>query len=303
MIEHLPYFKMKFFVLLLILSCVNCIFVRNLTRPKDTIIDNSVLPDSWNWGNIDGKSFLTKSLNQHIPQYCGSCWAHGSMSALADRVKILRNGTSPDINLSIQFILNCGNAGSCYGGDHLMAYNFVKEYGSVPFDTCQSYIACSSDSSEGFCNHVDTKCKPINICRTCSTFTEKGGKCKAIKSYPNVTIDDFGSVSGEKNIMNEIYRFGPIACGVNASPLDNYNGGVIDLPNESQEINHIVSIVGWEKDYWIVRNSWGEYWGENGFFRIKKGENQLGIETDCAWATVKSWTEINYPCYEDGSNC
>jgi len=45
---------------------------------------------------------------QHLPQYCGSCWAHGALSSLADRIKIARLGQGDDINLAIQFILNCG---------------------------------------------------------------------------------------------------------------------------------------------------------------------------------------------------
>lgn len=110
-------------------------------------------------------------------------------------------------------------------------------------------------------------------------------------------------------MMKEIYARGPIACGVNAMPLDEYPGGILDQPSASKGINHIISVTGWGVDkatgkkFWTVRNSWGEYWGETGYFRIVRGENQLGIESDCAWATPKVWTEHNFPCYEDGSNC
>ena len=45
--------------------------------------------------------------------------------------------------------------------------------------------------------------------------------------------------------------------------------------------------------YWFVRNSWGEYWGEGGWFRIKRGENQLLLESNCAWAVPGSWTELH----------
>ena len=53
-------------------------------------LDAEKLPEAFSWGDVDGVSYLTKSLNQHIPQYCGSCWAHGAMSALSDRIKIAR---------------------------------------------------------------------------------------------------------------------------------------------------------------------------------------------------------------------
>lgn len=46
------------------------------------------LPLEWNWNDINGKSCLTKQLNQHLPQYCGSCWAHAALSSLADRIKV-----------------------------------------------------------------------------------------------------------------------------------------------------------------------------------------------------------------------
>ena len=94
------------------------------------------LPKRFTWSNINGTSYITTPKNQHLPVYCGSCWAHAAMSSLADRIKIARmnrlaqdygelcGDREPeislfDISLSIQFILNCGGsvAGSCLGGE------------------------------------------------------------------------------------------------------------------------------------------------------------------------------------------
>lgn len=103
-----------------------------------------------------------------------------------------------------------------------------------------------------------------------------------------------------------------IACrtGVNAEPLVKYVGGIVrDTHFWHMLVNHIVSIVGWGIDdesgdtYWIVRNSWGQYWGEMGYFRILAGKNALGIEMEVAWATPGIFTVNNFACYEDGSNC
>ena len=69
-----------------------------------------------------------------------------------------------------------------------------------------------------------------------------------------------------------------------------YTGGIFEDTTNCTSMDHEISIAGYgtdpdHGDYWIGRNSWGTYWGEKGWFRLKRGSNNLGIETDCVWAT------------------
>jgi len=276
------------------------------TSSHETLSDIA-LPASHNWCDIDGKSYCTKSLNQHIPQYCGSCWAHGSVSALGDRIKIAQKGEGIEIDLSVQHILNCGNVGSCHGGSVDGPYQWLHQISKtgtgIAYDTSNPYMACSSESQQGFCPHADWTCKPENVARTCSTFPPSGF-CAALDKYPNAAISDYGSISGQAAMQKEILNRGPISCGVDAVPLLKYTGGI--MTDAGSGVDHVISIVGWGTDakvggYWIVRNSWGQFWGEMGYFRAKFGS--LMLEEQCSWAVPGAYTTKNFPCYEDGTNC
>ena len=267
------------------------------------------MPSNFTWGNKNGINYLTPSLNQHIPQYCGSCWAHGSISALGDRIKIARGAQGVDVQLSVQHMLNCGGIGSCYGGSVDGPYQWIHKISQagtgISYATSQPYVACSSDSKTGLCVGQDWTCSALNVARTCPTF---GEDCVGLSHYPNATITDHGHVRGKDAMMKEIYNRGPIACGIDANPILKYTTGI--AKGFSLMTDHVVSVVGWGTDpqeglYWIVRNSWGEYWGENGYIRVKHGS--LALESGCAWAVPGTFTapenDNQYHCYEDGSNC
>eukprot|EP01046_Picozoa_sp_COSAG06_P028347 COSAG06_NODE_2547_length_6695_cov_5.498636_2_plen_211_part_00 len=99
------------------------------------------LPESWSIRNVSGRDLASPDRNQHTPTYCGSCWAHGSTSALADRINILRGDGSSRLNLAPQVMINCikGDLG-CDGGDESDAYKYIKGHG-IPDETCQPYQA------------------------------------------------------------------------------------------------------------------------------------------------------------------
>merc|ERR1712054_669012 len=216
--------------------------------PQDYIKDED-LPTNFTWGDVDGVNYCTMSRNQHIPQYCGSCWAHGSVSALGDRIKIKRGAKGIDINLSVQHILNCAGVGSCHGGSVGGPYQWLhrisKEGKGISYETSNPYMACSSESEEGICKHGDWTCTPENIAKTCSTFPPSG-KCVGLSKYPQVTIKEYGSISGAAAMAKEIAARGPISCGIDASPILKYSSGIVSEAGEG--IDHVISVVGWGKD-------------------------------------------------------
>lgn len=162
------------------------------------------LPVAFNWGNVDGKSFLTPSWNQHIPNYCGSCYIHGALSQLNDRIKIAFNGTF-EVMLARQVMVNCGPAhglgAGCNGGEGFDVFEFVHRYG-LPDETCQIYTA-----QDGQCNHE-------SICQNCMPIGESVDdfKCWPVINPTKFYVSEYGRVHGEAAMMSEILANGPITC-------------------------------------------------------------------------------------------
>jgi len=182
----------------------------------------------------------------------------------------MRNATFPDIILSPQVLLSCSNENyGCNGGYGLSAYNWIQK-NQITDDTCSPYRA--RGHTNGF------KCSNTTMCKDCPG---NGGNCFVPDSYDVYEIDQFGTVSGEEAMMQEIFQRGPIVCGI-AVPNDlffNYTGGIYEDKSGNNNIVHDISVVGYGVEngvkYWLVRNSWGTFWGESGLFRVVRGTFSL----------------------------
>jgi cathepsin X len=255
------------------------------------------------WRNVNGTNYCSRVLNQKNPAVCGSCWAEAATGALTDRYNIATNNIQAGgIQLAPQNLLNFNSrvsGGSCNGGDPLKAYDFIHSYG-ISDDTCSPYAGLNW--LRGFEVAAMTSVEDVqgHQCYTCNW----NGVCEYVPKtlYNLYSVDEFGTVQGEEDMMAEIYARGPIACMINSESEDfcRYKGGVLKCDDENDPhckvkfTDHVVVIAGWGVEaetgmpYWVGRNSYGTQWGEGvggGWFRVKRGENLWGIEGEgCAWA-------------------
>jgi len=239
------------------------------------------------WRNKEGRNYLTYVKNQHIPTYCGSCWAQAGASVFADRINIKNwnNGERifPKLNFSVQSIINCKVGGSCLGGDTSLLFEKAKTW-KVPIEGCNPYNAI---------NPKNFTCKDDKIC----TRPLASKEVKVIKPIASASVTSWRRVRGVDAIKTELQN-GPVECSfqvteefVNFTFIKDGKLVLWEKNIEFLELNHAISVVGWGVqdgvEYWIGRNSWGKEWGDNGFFYMKMGENLLGIESGCLGVDVQ----------------
>lgn len=117
---------------------------QGVVKEKLTPVDG--LPANFTWSNVDGMNYLTEVKNQHLPQYCGSCWAQAAASAMSDRIKIMRKGAWPDINIAPQVLISCEMEDfGCHGGDSINAYRYIHKK-NITDETCAIYRGRGHDN-------------------------------------------------------------------------------------------------------------------------------------------------------------
>ncbi|XP_030379623.1 cathepsin L1 [Scaptodrosophila lebanonensis] len=214
----------------------------------------SNLPESLDWRT---KGFVTEPQNQ---QSCGSCYAFSIAQSIEGQV-FKRTGRI--LSLSVQQIVDCsvsfGNQG-CTGGSLRNTLRYLQSTG-------------------GIMRSKDYK------------YTARKGRCQFVRELAVVNVTSWAILppNDENAIQAAVTHIGPVAVSINATPktFQLYSDGVYDDPAcSSDTVNHAMLVIGYGKDYWILKNWWGEKWGERGYMKLRKGRNLCGVANYAAYAVV-----------------
>jgi len=231
---------------------------------KERTGDSTALPTHYDWRDINGQNFMTSVKDQ---QECGSCATFSSVGAYEGQIKVTLNNPFIEPDMSEQEVFSCSGC-SCYmGGTLFQPLGIITKQGA-PDDPCMVYKS-------------GTTGKVVPCDNRCSDYAERSMHASQYKFMMMATVDQIKNA-----LMN-----GPVVVGMYVfADFKNYTGGVYHHVTGRILGGHGVVIVGWDDadECWIVKNSWSEDWGENGYFRIKWGDSFIGLQAASIIADKKS---------------
>jgi cathepsin C len=228
--------------------------------------------DTFDWRNKDGSNYLTPVVTQGD---CGSCYTISTIHMLTARNKI-RAGSTAEPDFSVSFPLYCSeyNQG-CDGGYGFLMSKWNEDVGLVP--------------------------------SSCLPFSTGGGSCavaqgcdlgsKRYRAHNHHYVGGYYGGSDAESIRQELVEKGPLVMSF--EPKEDFmyykNGVYKSVPGkihqEWEQVDHAVLLVGYgvektQQAYWTLQNSWGNDWGEDGFFRMARGSDESGSESIAVAADV-----------------
>ncbi|GIQ82750.1 peptidase C1A, partial [Kipferlia bialata] len=248
-------------------------------NPFDTSKDTSFradYPTHWDWRDVDGQDYVGDIRDQ---LNCGSCYSFGGVASMEARLRV-KSANKDKIYLATQDVVSCSPySEGCDGG---FAYNvgkYAHDYGIVSLNNFAyqppfSGVPCSN-------KHIDPE--------------------HTYYAQDYYYVGGYYGATDEQSMMEEIYTNGPVAVAVSVS--DDFvtyggqegKGGIfIEAPVVDDDgfvtTDHVITCVGWGEDngvpYWIVRNSWGRHWGndggiegQGGYMYVHRGSDTIGIES------------------------
>jgi cathepsin B len=219
---------------------------------------------------------------------CGSCWAHGAAEAATDRLCIHSDGAHQE-PLSAEDLMTCCYivcGQGCNGGYPSSAWSFINTIGLVTGNKHEDTQWCSPYAWP-FCDHhmngTYPPCPDLQPTPKCSTTCVNGKDYSSDKHKFNAPYSV--PAANVEAIKTELMTNGPIEVAFTVyEDFEQYKTGVY-VHKEGEVLGgHAVKMMGWGTseegmDYWLIANSWNTDWGEEGFFRIRLGTDECGIES------------------------
>ena len=240
-------------------------------------IDERTLPLNWDWRNVGGESYVSEPEEQGD---CGSCYTFSTIFSLESRLRV-KTHNKDKTRFSVQFPISCNfYSEGCDGGYPILVGKFLSEFEIIP--------------------------------KECFEYTQSNNKCSNVcdyEQYPKkYIVSEYGYLGGfyggtsEVMMMKEIRARGPIPGNIKVPvEFSYYKNGIfstnslktnsnklskvrmVDKHLTYEKVEHSVLIVGYGEEngvkYWVCMNTWGSGWGDKGFFKILRGENEQNIET------------------------
>ncbi|KAL6222057.1 hypothetical protein ACLB2K_005449 [Fragaria x ananassa] len=222
-------------------------------------LTDAVPPLSKNWRD---EGIVTPVKDQG---HCGSCWTFSTTGALE---AAYAQAFGKQISLSEQQLVDCAGAFNnfgCSGGLPSQAFEYVKYNGGL-------------DTEEGY------------------PYTAKDGACKFSSENVGVQVLDSVNITlgDEEGLKHAVAFVRPVSIAFQVvSDFRLYKSGVYTSEtcgNTPMDVNHAVLAVGYGVEngvpYWLIKNSWGQSWGDNGYFKMEYGKNMCGIATCASYPVV-----------------
>lgn len=196
------------------------------------------VPEEFDWRQ---KRVVTAVKNQI---HCGSCWAFSAIGTVESAYAIKTNQL---VDLSEQELIDCDKKSyGCRFGNPETALKYIQDNGAT---TEEVY---PYEARDGMCRLNPQKVK-VRV-KNCVTVQAK-----------------------EDEFAEKLLQLGPLSIAVDGEVVKHYLGGILK-ECKGRSVNHAVLLVGYGKGedgkpYWLVKNSWGADWGENGYFRMPRGVN------------------------------
>jgi len=249
-------------------------------RPENLVeIDESDYPANFDWRSKDGQNYVDPVVDQGA---CGSCYAVSTTSMINSRIRIkTKNRVKPQLHWGQ--VLSCNRySQGCAGGFPYLVEKYAQDFGYTKSGKC-------AKSSE--------KLKELGE-------SNKDDENTGLNAY--IRVKGFGYVGGyyggttTAEMMKEIHDNGPIVVGISGGyEMMHYESGIFietgegtgKVKNDFEKVDHAVMVVGWGHDtkkktkYWVIKNSFGSGWGENGYFKIARGGDKYGITSLVTAAT------------------